>query len=86
MHHGCALHFTIETTHTGTLQEPFCLCDVRLNLPESTWSVSCTIVTDHCGGRRASMGIEDLQCIRHSPLLSVYYRTHMVGAGAVNFK
>ena len=21
------------------------------------------------------MGIEDLQCIRHSPLLSVYYRT-----------
>ena len=46
----------------------FWLGGVKLNLPGSTWSVSYSIVTDQYGGRWASLGIEDLQCIRHSPL------------------
>ena len=73
MHHGCVLHFPIKTTHTGTSREPFCLGNVRLNLPESTWSVSCY---QSQWGQEGSIVIEDLQCIRHSPLFSVHYRTH----------
>ena len=36
MHHGCALHFPILATHTGTLRNILYLGDVRLNLLEST--------------------------------------------------
>ena len=57
MPHGCALHFPIKIKHTGTLRELFCLRGLRLNLPEFTWSVSCSIVTDQ-RGRRANMTIE----------------------------
>ena len=30
---------------------------------------------EYYGGRRGSMSMEDLQCIRHSPLFCVYDRT-----------
>ena len=39
-----ALHFANITTHTGVSRIFFCLGDVRVNLPELTWSVSYSIV------------------------------------------
>ena len=62
MYDGCSLHSPIKTMHARTLREPFCLGSVKLNLLESTWSASCSVVTDHYGDRRASMDIVDLQC------------------------
>ena len=76
MHHSCSLHFPIKTKHARTSREPFCLGAVKLNLLESTWSASCSVVTDHCGYMRASMDIEDLQCSIHSPVFSIYYKTN----------
>ena len=57
MPQGCALHFPIKIKYTGTSRELFYLGGLRLNLPEFTWSVSCSIVTDQ-RGRRANMTIE----------------------------
>ena len=51
MPRGCALHFPINTKHKGTSREPFCLGEVRLNLPELAWSERCSIVNDLYGGR-----------------------------------
>ena len=41
---GLALHFAVETTHTGMSRDVFCLGSARLNIPEFTWSVSYSIV------------------------------------------
>ena len=34
-----------------------------LNLPEFTWPVSCSIVADHYGGRRATMAIGPIMVV-----------------------
>ena len=68
---------------------------VRLNLPEFTWLMSCSIVSDHylfqcltavfflflqeAGGRKLSMATEYFQRTRHALSFSVYYRDCMVG-------
>ena len=42
--------YPIKTTNTGTSQDPF-VWGCKANLPEFTWSVSCSIVTDYYGDR-----------------------------------
>ena len=81
MPQDCALHLSIKVAHTGPSRELFCSGGVKLNLLEFTWAVSCSIATNHYGGRRATMAIE--YCFNVVYILS--YPVSTIGRTMVGF-